>query len=356
MSKDSSSYQRALNLLANPRFVTLAGVILAVVLLIAFLGGPLLPFFVALILAYLLDGGVKRILRWRDSRALAVGAVYVLFLVAYLLALIGPVQLALRQALRLVRNFPEVGERLRALALEARGMLEGFLPLDQQERLIGVLGEQMQGAGQWLISFVVSAVPEATAWSVYLFLIPLLVFFFLKDKAVLLRSFARLIPKDRELVARVWAEVEEKISNYVRGKVWEIIIVGSVSTLVFFLLGFEYPSMMGLFSGLSVLIPFVGAIGLALPLFVLGYVQWGMGDQLAWLMGAYVIIQLLDGNLLAPLIFSEAVKLHPVFILLGVIIFGSLWGFWGVFFAIPLATVAKAVISALLELNEQQEG
>jgi putative permease len=147
--------------------------------------------------------------------------------------------------------------------------------------------------------------------------------------------------------------VEVKIGNYVRGKVWELLIVGSVTAGVFFLLGFAYAAIMGLFAGLSVLIPFVGAIGVAVPVLVLGYVQWGATADLAWLIGAYVAIQVVDGNILAPLIFSEAVKLHPIYILLGVVVFGSLFGFWGVFFAIPLATVAAATCNALLEMYDR---
>jgi putative permease len=61
---------------------------------------------------------------------------------------------------------------------------------------------------------------------------------------------------------------------------------------------------------------------------------------------AYGIIQALDGNVIVPLLFSEAVNLHPVVIIVAVIFFGGLWGFWGVFFAIPLATLVKAVINA----------
>jgi putative permease len=61
---------------------------------------------------------------------------------------------------------------------------------------------------------------------------------------------------------------------------------------------------------------------------------------------AYGIIQALDGNIIVPLLFSEAVNLHPVTIIIAVIFFGGLWGFWGVFFAIPLATLVKAVINA----------
>ena len=65
-----------------------------------------------------------------------------------------------------------------------------------------------------------------------------------------------------------------------------------------------------------------------------------------WLMLAYLIIQALDGNVLVPLLFSEVVNLHPVAIIFAVLVFGGLWGFWGVFFAIPLATLFKAVVTA----------
>jgi putative permease len=63
-------------------------------------------------------------------------------------------------------------------------------------------------------------------------------------------------------------------------------------------------------------------------------------------MVVYTVIQTLDGNVLVPLLFSEAVNLHPVAIICAVLLFGGLWGFWGVFFAIPLATLFKAVLDA----------
>lgn len=63
-------------------------------------------------------------------------------------------------------------------------------------------------------------------------------------------------------------------------------------------------------------------------------------------MFVYSVIQALDGNVLVPLLFSEAVNLHPIAIILSVLVFGGLWGFWGVFFAIPLATLVKALYNA----------
>jgi len=82
------------------------------------------------------------------------------------------------------------------------------------------------------------------------------------------------------------------------------------------------------------------------PVTLIALFQWGWGDQFIYLMAVYAIIQALDGNVLVPLLFSEAVSLHPVAIICAVLLFGGLWGFWGIFFAIPLATLFKAVLDA----------
>ena len=70
--------------------------------------------------------------------------------------------------------------------------------------------------------------------------------------------------------------------------------------------------------------------------------SWDFGQVVI----AYAVIQALDGNVLVPLLFSEVVNLHPVVIILAILLFGGLWGFWGIFFAIPLATLFKAVLNA----------
>lgn len=98
--------------------------------------------------------------------------------------------------------------------------------------------------------------------------------------------------------------------------------------------------------GFSVLIPYIGAAAVTVPVAMVALFQWGLTPEFTWLMVAYLVIQALDGNLLVPLLFSEAVNLHPVAIIVAVLVFGGLWGFWGVFFAIPLATLVKAVLNA----------
>ena len=92
--------------------------------------------------------------------------------------------------------------------------------------------------------------------------------------------------------------------------------------------------------------PYIGAAVVTIPVIFVGLAQWGVSPEFWYAMIAYGIVQALDGNLLVPLLFSEAVDLNPVYIIIAVLFFGGLWGFWGVFFAIPLAALVKAVLAA----------
>ena len=98
--------------------------------------------------------------------------------------------------------------------------------------------------------------------------------------------------------------------------------------------------------GFSVLVPYLGALAMTVPIAIVAYAQWGFEAQTVWVLIAYTVLQVIDGNILVPILFSEAVNLHPVAIIAAVLFFGGVWGFWGVFFAIPLATVVHAVINA----------
>jgi putative permease len=93
-------------------------------------------------------------------------------------------------------------------------------------------------------------------------------------------------------------------------------------------------------------VPYVGAIVVTVPVVLVAYFNFGLTPPLFYVTGAHVVIQLLDGNLLVPLLFAEVVNLHPVATIASLCVFGGLWGFWGVFFAIPLATLIQAVLAA----------
>jgi putative permease len=189
------------------------------------------------------------------------------------------------------------------------------------------------------ISFLISTV-------FFVVLVPIMVFFFLKDKEVLLPMLTVLLPTKRGFMNTVFSEMNQQLFNYVTGKFIEMIIVGSVSYVVFLILGLPYAVLISILVGLSVIIPFFGAFLVTIPVLLVGLYEWGLSDTFYWLLALYLIIQILDGNVLVPVLFSSRNNLHPVIILIAVLFFGGIWGFWGLFFAIPLATFIKAIFNA----------
>ena len=199
--------------------------------------------------------------------------------------------------------------------------------------------------GQNILSFSLASIPAIITALIYLVLVPLMIFFFLKDKTLILDWLSRFLPANRHLITHLWEEMDAQIGNYIRGKVYEIIIVGLVSYAVFKFFGLNYAPLLSLIVGLSVLIPYIGAAVVTIPVAMVGYFQWGLGADFVWLIVAYFVLQFMDGNVLVPILFSDVVNLHPVAIIVAILVFGGLWGFWGVFFAIPLATLVKALIN-----------
>jgi putative permease len=331
--------------LSDPQVVTLVLIILVLAGTIAFFGEMLLPLLAGVVIAYLLEGLVQRLERRGLPHLVAVLTVFVLLFAFMIFAAFGLLPSAFRQLGLLVSQAPKViGAIQEQLALLPQRF--SLITEDQVNEIIGALSTDLVGFGQTLAAYSPAAVVTALTLGVYLLLVPILVFFFLKDKEKILAWFSNFLPADRPLVNQVWEEVDGQIGNYARGKMWEILIVGSITFAVFRLLGLQYALLLSVLTGFSVLIPYIGAIVVAIPVGIVAYLQWGITPDFWWVVASYGVIQFLDGNLLVPLLFSEAVNLHPVAIIAAVLVFGGLWGFWGVFFAIPLATVIKAILRA----------
>jgi putative permease len=221
-----------------------------------------------------------------------------------------------------------------------------FITAEQLTLIFGQISSEAVKYGQGLLSFSAASVLNIVALIIYLLLVPMMVFFFLMDKEEIVKWFAGFLPTRSGLTTKVWATVNEQIANYVRGKIWEILIVWVACFIVFNLLGLHYAVLLSFLVGLSVLVPYVGATVVTIPVLLVAYVQWKWGNEFIYLMSVFLVIQALDGYVLVPLLFSEVVNLHPVAIGVAILFFGGIWGFWGVFFAIPLATLVQAVLVA----------
>ncbi len=326
-------------------------VILGVVLLIGFaviigLGNWLAPLFAGLVIAYLLEAVVAALQRLGLPRLPAVILVFLVFMALMLFLLLGFVPKILRQLTQLVQQFPDYLVQGQDLLKHLPEKYPQLVSEEQVQTLMGSLGQEMANTGQQLLTWSLSSVAVVVGLVVFLVLVPVLVFFFLKDKELMIRWFLGLLPPERSLVTEVWAEAEMQIANYVRGKVTQIFIVGSVTYITFILLGLQYSALLATLVGFSVLIPYIGPAVVTLPIALVAYFQYGWGWEFGQVLIAYGVIQALDGNVLVPLLFSEVVNLHPVAIILAILVFGGMWGFWGIFFAIPLATLVQAILRA----------
>jgi putative permease len=340
---------------SDPQVIILGGLLLFGFVLIFTLGNMLLPVFAAVVIAYLLEGAVSWLERRRMPRKPSVVLVFMLFMAAVLLLVIWLLPLLWSQVAQLFQELPAMVATGQKELLRLPERYPEFVSKEQITSFLQFLSSEVISYGQRLLGLSLASVRGAIALLVYLILVPLLVFFFLRDKKKIIDWTRGLMPQDVRLAKSVWEEVNMQISNYVRGKVIEIVIVWVGSYVTLSLLELRFSLLISFFIGLSVIVPYIGATVMTIPVALIAFFQWGVGADFFSVVVAYLIIQALDGNLLVPLLLSEVVNLHPVAIIAAVLVFGGLWGVWGLFFAIPLATLVHAVLKAWLSTIRQQE-
>ena len=331
---------------SNEEAVLLSIILIVSIIVLVTLGNILGPFIAAIIITFLLQGVVNNLQRLGFRRLTAVFTTYLLFLLGFISVLIIIIPIIVRQTSLLLRELPAMVVQLKELLTSFPEKFSAYIGPDQLQLILVRGSEEVAKLAEQLLSFSISSFPSLLAVMIYIVLVPLLVFFMLKDKDQLLTMLSNMLPRERSVMTVIWNEMDMQFANYVRGKAIEIVIVGVVSFLAFLILGLQYAALLALLIGLSVLIPYIGATVVTIPVLLVGYFQWGYSSEFAWLVSVYALIQILDGNLLVPLLFSEVVNLHPVAIIIAVLLFGGIWGFWGLFFAIPLATLVKAVYNA----------
>lgn len=342
---------------SNPQLVILLLLLLGGAILLFTLGRLVAPVLAALVLAYLLDGLVTGLQRAKIPRAPAVMTVFLLFITFLVLIVLLLVPFVIEETGRLIQQTPQMVAQLKSSIAALPEKRPDFIKQEQfnelvrtlqsNTELISAFQRKLTELGQVFLSQSFAIGKELLTFLVYIILVPLMVFFFLKDKHKLLGWFVATLPDERGLADKVWKEVDQQLSNYVRGKFLEILIVWLVTYVVFHYLNLQYAMLLSLFVGLSVLLPYIGATFMTVPVVLIAWFQPDYTtQQMIWVTVAYLIIQALDGNVLAPLLLSEVTNLHPIAIIASILVFGGLWGFWGVFFAIPLATLVNAVSRA----------
>lgn len=346
MNMLSEWYRRTFS---DPQMVMLVLALVAAVIAISLFGNMLAPAIAAVVIAFLLDGPIEWLTRKGAPRLIAFISVYLGFITLSVFAMLTIVPLLISQVSEFVGEAPAMVTSTQEALLLLQQRFPDLISETQVESWLAGLGNEIANLGPRLLQYSLTGLTGAVGFVVYAVLVPVMVFFFLKDKRQIIGWVAGFLPQDKPVLEQVWRETLDRAGDYARGKVYEIVIVAGATAITFHALGLRYATLLAVATGISVIIPYFGAAAVTLPVTLVAYFQWGFGPDMWVAIIAYLILQALDGNLLVPLLFSETVKLHPNAIIIGILIFGGIWGFWGVFFAIPLATVANAIIRAWRE-------
>jgi len=330
----------------DPQTVIFAFILISGFLLIVIMNAYLLPILIGIVIAYLFEGLVIRMQQINLNRTVGASVATALMLTAIVLTLFVLLPLLSKQVSELIREMPVMLGVGQQLLMRLPELYPDFFSTQEVEEILTFLRTEVASFGQNVVSWSLASVVGLITFLVYLILLPLMVFFFFKDKDLIIGWLGDFLPDERLLVRKVWSDLDLKIASYVRGKFIEIIVVWVFTYIAFALMGLSYAMLLSLLVGLSVIVPYVGATVVTIPVALIAFSQWGWSSHFGYLLLIYGVIQFLDGNLLVPLLFSEVVNLHPIAIIVAVVFFGSLWGIWGVFFAIPLATLIQAIIKA----------
>ena len=330
-------------LFSNEESLIFSLLILAFLLVLYFFGGLLTPFIISLIFAYLLIGLTKNLIKYGLTELVSLIISYVIFLLSGIGFLVWLIPLIFQQTQAFFIEVPVWLNNFRSFIENLVQSNQELVSSDQISSFFTEFIGRLSSISQGVLDASISGIQDTLVFSIYLIMIPVLVFFFLFDKERIVRGFLMLLPKKRAMLSEVWIEMDDQLSNYVWGKGVEILIVGFAAAVIFGIMGLNYTALLSIIVGVSVLIPYVGAFLATIPVVVVAFLQFGIGFDLYMIVGLYLLLQALDGYLLVPILFSDAVKLHPVVIMLAVFVFGGIFGFWGAFFSIPLATFIKAV-------------
>ena len=328
------------------QFVAWSAITALVGLLLWVLSPVLMPFVVAAVLAYVLSPLVKGLLRISAGALpvlLAVGVVELLFLVLALAILLLVVPI-------LAKELPLMREQLPGLLLKAQAVLAPWLkelgiemaldPASLKAFIIKYFNTSVEDSlDGWLTSLRIGgSVALAVVGNVVL--IPVALFYLLADWDRFVAQVVGLVPQRmRPGFDGFVAEVDEVLGQYLRGQLTVMVILAVFYTAGLALFGLDLALPIGVFSGLAVVIPYLGfGVGLVLALLagLLQFAAWKAALMVAVVFG---LGQLLEGFVLTPRLVGERIGLHPLAVIFALLAFGQVFGFVGVLVALPASAI-----------------
>lgn len=313
----------------------MAAIVFAVVLW--FLGDVLLPFVLGGAIAYFLDPVADRLERMGFSRVMATAIITVVGLLAFVLLLLWVIPSLVNQALDLFDVAPTLFANLRDFLIERfPDIMDTESPLRQS--LVSI-GETIKARGGELLNTVLSSAAGIINIVMLFVIVPVVAVYLLLDWDNMVARIDQLLPRDHAPTIRKLAkDIDGTLASFIRGMGTVCIILGTYYAVALMLIGLQFGLVVGFVAGLVTFIPYLGAlIGGALAIGLALFQFWGDWLSIGLVAGVFVLGQVIEGNVLTPKLVGSSVGLHPVWLILALSIFGTLFGFVGMLVAVPVA-------------------
>ncbi|AMV71335.1 hypothetical protein JCM30471_31720 [Desulfuromonas carbonis] len=306
--------------------------------------GLLLPLLLSLIFTFLLQPAVSFVEREEISRSTAILLVYLLLTIAgsLLTSLFIPKWQQTWASIQI--DLPRYTAMLGSALKELQATLLAHFPLMENYDLAG---RSRRSVEQFVAQLLVQSPRQALRLGSLILMVPLFTFFFLRDGRKIMRTFIALAPNRYfEMAHDLSALVTRQLSHFIRGRILEAAIVGLVVTIGLSFTDIRYAIFLGVFAGVTNLVPYIGPLIGMVPGLLIALVDLGMGGQFWWIVIVYFLIAqiIVDNFLLIPILISRVSNLHPIWVIIAIVMGGKLYGVLGMIIGVPVASILKIVI------------
>ncbi|HBW36296.1 AI-2E family transporter [Desulfosporosinus sp. BICA1-9] len=302
------------------------------------------PFFLAFVLAFLLNPFVEGLERYRISRNKSIAIVFTIIIAILATAIFFILPIIYNELSKLVVVLPKTIE---SITVMIDGFREQFKATGLPSRVAQVLDQQLAQSEIIIadrLNLFLASLPNVLSTFTLYMLSPVIAIYFLADWKGLGNGFFRIIPQRWRMEwRRLWQDINHVIRQFIRGDLVVAVIVGILIGIGVKLVGMEYALLIGLICGIFDLIPYFGPVIGAVPAVLLALTQSpAMAVKVTLII---FIVQQLEGNIISPKLMGESVGLHPLWVVFALLACGEIAGFWGMFLAVPLAAVVRVILN-----------